>query len=537
MRYLVIPSARYAPTDLGQANRVPMALYPINNEPIIDLILEQYPKELEVVVSAYEGYELFDSRGKSKRQYKIIKIDQLKDIGYTLCNTLEKLPLKEGDSLILNFADTVIDNNDLTEDCIVCQRNQSLGKKWTYLSVRDGVIEDVIDKIDIAPDSTYSLVCGVFALSDPLALLRCLKENETSTGCNFYQALKQYSRHKKFDIIEAQNWLDIGHPEEYFESKIAIKSRVFNHMVFDKQRGVIKKTSEDRQKLIAEINWFLKLPKKLQYVTPRIYGYSLDPEDVYAEMEYYSYPTLLELFLYGNLEERSWRKIFRVMSFVLEDFGKYKVFSDDVRPSLIQMYADKTINRLMKARENSALAVFFDNPIEINGIRYKCLNKVLDLIPEIVNRYLLGVKDFTIIHGDLCFANVLIDEKLNFLKLIDPRGSFGSFDIYGDQRYELAKIFHSVDGKYDYIIKDLFSLEVHGSSVKYHFNNFAIDVYSIAKKELKNLIGGHLQEIEIIESLLFLSMVPLHEESEQHQIMMIATGLTILDRWVSIKEE
>ena len=71
---------------------------------------------------------------------------------------------------------------------------------------------------------------------------------------------------------------------------------------------------------------------------------------------------------------------------------------------------------------------------------------------------LYEVDTFNIIHGDLCFANIMVDTNLSFIKVIDPRGKFGTYDIYGDFRYELAKLFHSVDGKYDFIIKDLFDV-------------------------------------------------------------------------------
>ncbi len=34
-----------------------------------------------------------------------------------------------------------------------------------------------------------------------------------------------------------------------------------------------------------------------------------------------------------------------------------------------------------------------------------------------------------------------VDTNLSFIKVIDPRGKFGTYDIYGDFRYELAKTF------------------------------------------------------------------------------------------------
>ena len=49
-------------------------------------------------------------------------------------------------------------------------------------------------------------------------------------------------------------------------------------------------------------------------------------------------------------------------------------------------------------------------------------------------------------------------------------------------------------------------------------------------------VGGDLKKIELIEALLFLSMIPLHGESIRHQMVMLGTGLEILNRVIDIKE-
>ena len=96
----------------------------------------------------------------------------------------------------------------------------------------------------------------------------------------------------------------------------------------------------------------------------------------------------------------------------------------------------------------------------------------------------------------------------NFALYMDPRGKFGEFDIYGDQRYEIAKLFHSVDGKYDYIIKDLFEVEKQDNTINYKiFDKFDFSLFELMKEELQDLIGNQQRNIEIIESLLFLSMI------------------------------
>lgn len=141
---------------------------------------------------------------------------------------------------------------------------------------------------------------------------------------------------------------------------------------------------------------------------------------------------------------------------------------------------------------------------------------------------MLDVEAFNIIHGDLCFANILVDYNFSFKKVIDTRGKFGKYDIYGDFRYELAKLFHSVDGKYDFIIKDQveISYDLSNANINYSVCDCKrdYDLYNIFCDAFNDEIGDDLKKIELIESLLFLSMIPLHGESLNHQMAMLATG-------------
>ena len=162
----------------------------------------------------------------------------------------------------------------------------------------------------------------------------------------------------------------------------------------------------------------------------------------------------------------------------------------------------------------------------------------MDLLKKIIPQTLYDVKKFNIIHGDLCFANIMVDNTYSFIKVIDPRGKFGKYDIYGDSRYELAKLFHSVDGKYDFIIKDLFEVnfDIDKAQINYQINerNRDFDLYKLLLNVFGDKIGDDIKKIELIEALLFLSMIPLHEESIKHQMVMLATGINILNRVVDV---
>ncbi len=77
----------------------------------------------------------------------------------------------------------------------------------------------------------------------------------------------------------------------------------------------------------------------------------------------------------------------------------------------------------------------------------------------------------TLVHGDLCLSNILYDLRCRVCKFIDPRGSFGVPGIYGDPRYDVAKMYHSVYGLYDFITNDLFDVSIQE-------NRIALDIHS-----------------------------------------------------------
>ena len=112
---------------------------------------------------------------------------------------------------------------------------------------------------------------------------------------------------------------------------------------------------------------------------------------------------------------------------------------------------------------------------------------------------------------------------------MDPRGGFGVKGIYGDPRYDIAKLRHSVCGLYDFIVYDMFDL-------KYGKDGFTGQIYTNGATDISRGFdqmllaeGYNIVEIRFIEGLLFISMVPLHQESKKRQLMMYLTGLKLLN--------
>lgn len=541
--HVIIPSAKIVPEELWNLGKLPGIIYPINQKIVFDYLYEQYKSFPAIDIVCFEGADKVRQRlGRYlDRRVTIRTLDRLGDLGYTVYCALDGIT----GPVVINFADTIV-LDDISSivggDAFYCHEDY-MSETWTYFDEQDGHITKIYDKQRFDGDLRKKLFVGVFSMADAGCFKTCLEE---AFACKdpgmstFYYAVQLYSKSRPLRAVPTDNWFDIGHQDRYYNSKLEVKAREFNHITVDKNRGILKKSSDDKDKFIGEIKWYLKLPGDIEYVRPRLFDYSTSYEQPYVSMEYYSYHTVHELFLYGDLSWQQWTNIFMRIRFVCDDFKRYTVKDDKIVPSLEDMYLTKTLHRLESMREDARFRYFFAKPVTVNGNTYKSLDQIAEIITGIVPEYLYDVDKFTIIHGDLCFANIMVDSNMSFIKVIDPRGRFGFFDIYGDPRYELAKLFHSVDGKYDYIISDLFeaSYELDRAKITYSIaeKKTDVDIYKAFIEIFKEEIGDDLKKIELIEALLFLSMIPLHQENLDHQMAMLGTGLDILNRVIDITE-
>lgn len=540
---VIIPSAKLVPEELQKLGKLPAIIYPINQKIAFDYIYDQYKNlHTKVDIICYENADKVERRLRKVigNEIKVRKLPELHDLGYTILYAIENID----EPVVINFADTIVMDPiaDISGDAFFYQEDY-MSETWTYFDEGNGIITHIYDKEAINEEIKKKLFVGVFKIINTHDFSECLKnavQQKNKKMNSFYYALELYSKKHPMQAVLTNNWFDIGHEDKYYNSKLEVRAREFNHITIDKNRGILKKTSDDKDKFIGEIKWYLKLPADVEYVRPRIFNYSTSYVNPYVSMEYYAYHTVHELFLYGDLTLQQWIDIFNRIRFVCDDFKRYTVQDANIRPALEEMYLTKTLQRFEKMKKDERFITFFESPIVVNGERYLPLNEIIITLEKAIPEMLYDVDTFNIIHGDLCFANIMVDSNFSFIKVIDPRGKFGTYDIYGDFRYELAKLFHSVDGKYDFIIKDLFDLDYNSETacINYRIQNRKRDfnLYKVFLDTFSAEVGGDLKKIELIEALLFLSMIPLHGESIRHQMAMLGTGLEILNRVIDIKE-
>ena len=116
-------------------------------------------------------------------------------------------------------------------------------------------------------------------------------------------------------------------------------------------------------------------------------------------------------------------------------------------------------------------------------------------------------------HGDLCFANTMYNKSTQTLKFIDPKGALSETELWTNPYYDVAKLSHSVCGRYDFFNNALFDIKIDENFscvLEIPFNNREYQEI-FRKKVVEN--GFDYWSVRIYEASLFLSMLPLHMDN------------------------
>ena len=359
---VIIPSAKLVPGELWSLGKLPGIIYPMNQRIVFDYLYEQYKGFSNIDIICYENADIVQRRLEKylKDGFRIKVLDSLSDLGHTVYFALNDI----SGPVIINFADTIVMDDISTiigTDAFYCHEDY-LSETWTYFDEKNGRITNIYDKKSLDSDKKKKLFVGVFSIMDSGYFHECLEEafaQKELSMSTFYFALRRYSEKHPMKAVTTENWFDIGHQDKYYNSQLEVRAREFNHITVDKNRGILRKSSDDKDKFIGEIKWYLKLPGDIEYVRPRIFDYSTVYDNPYVSMEYYAYHTLHELFLYGDLGRQQWADIFSRVKFVCDDFKRYTVKDEKILPSLEEMYLTKTLQRFDKLRNDSRFGNFY----------------------------------------------------------------------------------------------------------------------------------------------------------------------------------
>ncbi|MBX7167444.1 MAG: hypothetical protein K1X74_14030 [Pirellulales bacterium] len=328
----------------------------------------------------------------------------------------------------------------------------------------------------------------------------------------------------------AADWLDCGNPDRQATShRSLLQKRDFNELSIDPVLGTITKRSRHVEKFIDEINFLRLLPPELAVLFPRVIEFSTEWSEPWLKMEYYGYPSLSEVFVFENVDPGIWEQIFvHLREIVTQGFMRSS------RPlaagALREMCIGKTRRRLetMQGPPELLALVRSTGPVVVNGRPLANLPQLWDRLDAAVGALEANAVG-NVTHGDLCFSNILYDLRSRICKLVDPRGSFGASGIYGDSRYDIAKLYHSVYGLYDFIVNDLFRVSVAGDEVRLEI--CARPQHTHIQERFAKVFFPtfNRHEILVLTGLLFASMPALHYDKPRRQLAMYTRALELFD--------
>ncbi|WP_454915511.1 hypothetical protein [Xanthobacter sediminis] len=368
--------------------------------------------------------------------------------------------------------------------------------------------------------SREQVLTGWFSFSSGPALTRALAR---ARG-DFFSALDIYSEENPLSFRQIGDWLDFGHLQTFYHARLkASTARAFNSLSVSR-RSVLK-TGEKIDKIDAEAEWFEKVPPVMRQFMPPFLGREQDG----YRIGYQFSPTLHELFVFGALEPPSWRQImegvYDFMGAALAHGVTGALTAVPDNPLQILVF-DKTAKRLEQWAE--ADGIDLEAEWTTGRRRIPSLRRIAEDTAALAagSAPLAGV-----MHGDLCFTNTFYDFREQQIKVIDPRGSMidGKHSIYGDLRYDLAKLNHSIEG-YDQILAGRYHLEDDGSNnITLHLNNEGAELFIRDIASDFDIRGQRTSDASTLALTihLFLSMLPLHADRPDRQRAFLANALRL----------
>jgi len=442
-------------------------------------------------------------------------------------NTTKNVEVLFGDTLVFNPCPESAD--------LVSFQNDPAHHFWSYFSPDNPDAPFVAGFGDGITERR--ILCGHFRFSDKNLLVDCL-----NSSTDFIQALNCYEMKLPFKKCMVETWFDFGHLSLYHQSKRNYSvARAFNSIVSDGKS--VRKSSKQTHKIRAEASWYKALPAELKLHTPKFLGDSDIGGQAGYRMEYLFQPLLSDLYVFGNLPGHVWSQILNSCFEFLKIAHSEKPAdgSPETAPSFADdffqfMFSEKTKTRF--ANFQISHGIDDKDELNINGNALPPVGKIIDEL--IANIRPTSSTDISLLHGDFFFGNAFFDFRSTNVSVIDPRAmqAGGAPSIYGDHRYDTAKLAHSIIGNYDHIINGRSILEKQ-SEIDWQFvptdiaTPAGLDELLFTKAQ--NTFGIERKELQSMTALLFFSMLPLHSEAPVRQEHLFANALRLSADALEIK--
>lgn len=478
MKYIIVQAGGKGTRLKHLTRNKPKALVPVKNLPMLFHLFRKYPDKNFIIIADYKKEVLHEYlEAFAHVRYQIVDAE-----GEGTCAGVKQAVclMPENEPFLLIWSDLILpDSFDLpleyrglseterpAEDYIgisqtfSCRWSYSNGRFWEEKSYEHGV-------------AGFFLFTGkekVKTIPRDGEMVRWMQESGMTYREIGLGGTEEFGTFEEYSRLEQE------------------RCRPFNKITINADR-VIKESIDEYGKKLAsrECAWYDKA-KRLGITTlPNVYR--INP----LELELIEGKNIYEdVFSYTEKKD-----ILRKIVISLRRLHKAEQISADTF-SCKEVYFLKTIERIRIIRDMIPFAN--QEYITVNG--RKCRN-VFFCKRELEHKLeQLTCDTFCFIHGDCTFSNILLRKNTEPV-FIDPRGYFGQTELYGDPRYDWAKLYYSIVGNYDHFNRREFDLKIDEKEV-------LITVQSNKWEELEDyffeLTGTKPEEIKLLHAVIWLSL-------------------------------
>lgn len=491
-------SGQYVKGDLREIfGNIPPVFLPVNGKFLFEHQIATKPSDYELVLTLPKSYAL------RPRELAILNLHKAEvfwnsesNLEIAVANVLNDVvcgcsPV----SVDILHGDTLID--DLPKETVAVTSKPEF-YSWGEMT-------------KLSHNANSTIFAGRITTSNHLLLIEGLKKTN-----DFTLTLDNLVYEGKLVGATPTQWLDFGNLITFLESKKRIaETRHFNRIEFSGDK-VVKISEKYPEKIRGEIAWYRNLPPRALKYVPKLIEYS---SNSYA-IEFIPEPSMHDIFIYGHHELDFWKKFFlECQEYFSESLEMYDVY--EVKESTIGTLENLAFSKTIR-RIQSYPGFLFGESRQYGRIAERDLSDLFsDLKSQVGKNAKIGF-----FHGDLVLSNIFWKNKLQNLVFIDPRGlnDCGELIIFGDIRYDLAKMFQSIFLGYELILVAFFSKT---SKIDDFFtgNHLNRKMYEDLLEEFSKTVclplGIDVREIAALAQLLLIGLVPLHSDRPDRQVMFV----------------
>jgi GTP:adenosylcobinamide-phosphate guanylyltransferase/aminoglycoside phosphotransferase len=458
----------------------PKALVPVDNLPMLFYLFRKYPDKRFVIIADYKK----DVMREYLAAFADVKYQIVDASGTGTCagvkQAIDLIP--EHKAFMLVWSDLILpDDFKLPDEYVDGESavNDYVGLSQTFpcrSKFENGAFAE--------ERSTEYGVAGFFLFTEKAKI-----ENVPLSG----ELVRWMSEQNlDFKTVGLGGTREFGLLEEY-EKLPQAKCRPFNKITINGDHLIKEPIDAQGEKLAKrETAWYEKARLLNIPELPKIY------ETNPLKMEFINGRNIYEC----DFEYETKKSILSSLVNALKSLHESEKVAADTF-SIEEAYFNKTMDRLSLIQDLVPYAR--DKEILINGRRCRNVYYYKNELQRKIEKLKTNCENFAFIHGDCTFSNLMVRED-NSPVLIDPRGYFGFSELFGDVRYDWAKLYYSIVGNYDQFNLKRFRLVIGESPEEGIKLQIDSNHWEDMEEDFFAMTGVDKEEIKLLHAVIWLSL-------------------------------